>query len=195
MYNAFFNKVSSRINSENIGGLVSFCGSLCPLASGDIQSVAAAIAFAAAETGFMLRGHTAAGYSLGALGFAAGDIVLATSEAVSGNPALQASLLMMGAAWGIGTLRAPLERLASTERLAPAFRRAASVTARLIPPIVGSSCLATRLPGLGTALASGNYVIASAIGLWGISDVLCGRLQSHAASVLAWTRNILKPEM
>lgn len=174
-----------RFSSENIGGVLSFTGSIIPIVSGDIHSIAAAIAFAVAEVTFMFKGHTHAGYSIGALAFAAGDIVLASSDAVASNPALRTALLLMGAAWAVGILRAPLHKLAMVEGLSPTFHRVAGDVSRLIQPTVGASCLALRLPGLVTAAMGGNYLIATAITLWGASDVLCGRLQSYVKALVS----------
>lgn len=152
--------------SENIGGGVSFVGSTIPALNGDTESLVAAGLFAGSEITFMRAGHKTEGYSLGAAGLCGGDFVLACSDSVSGNPALQASLLAMAAVWGVAATRYPIEAMG--------FNRVAGA----IPPVTGAASLSMRVPGIMTAAGAGNYPVMVAIGCWAISDVLCGRLQN-----------------
>lgn len=182
----------SGLKSENIGGILSFAGSLLPLAAGDVQSIAAAACFAFSEVTFARAGHTVKGYSLGAAGFAIGDYLLAASAATQANTALQLALVAMGAAWTIGVLRYPLEAVAAaSSNNRPVLARRAAAASRVIQPVVGVSCLALRVPGLLTAAAGRNVLMLGAIGLWAASDVLCGRLQRYAVPATRYLKSLL----
>lgn len=169
------------LRSEQVGGLLSLAGSFLPVAAGDVQSVAAAGMFLAAEICLVRAGHKVGGYSSGAAAFAAGDFMLAASPAVANNPALQASLIAMGAVWAIGAARYPIYVIAkNTLSSRPAFSRAAQKTADIIQPFVSVSCLILRAPGLASSISGGTHLMTGALTLWTLSDIFTGRLQHYA---------------
>lgn len=172
-------------NSENIAGIISLLSSTSLIFTGDSKSMAAAGIFTAAELTLARFGHKVEGYAAGATLFAAGDLTLAFSSAIQNETALQTTLLVMAAAWGVGALRYPFERAAKAKD---------SVTlqkiADTLPAICGTTNLLLRLPGIYSALHAEKNIIAGAITGWGIADILTGRLQERARSVY---RAVFKP--
>lgn len=143
-------------------------GSLIVLAAGDMQGIFSTLLFLASELILTRKGHESWGYSLGCAGLSLGDFLLCFSHATSGNPALQVTMALMASAWVLGALRYPLERI-SMRKLAG-----------LIPPLVGSTNPALRIPALCTAIFTGdhfNAVMFASNVFWGISDILLGRVQ------------------
>ena len=182
-------KISEYIKnySENIAGVVSLGGSSVLLLAGNTQSVVAASVFTVAELVLARTGHKTAGYSAGAALFAAGDLTLAFSESVQDGSALQISLLGMTAAWAAGALRYPFEQAAKatgSEKL--------QAVADALPVVCGTGNLALRLPGLFSAAHAGNYIVATAIGAWGVADALAGRLQERVSKIYKGIRDTQK---
>lgn len=179
IYNRFKN-----MKSENWGGLSSFAGSTLVLAVGDIAGAVSTALFTASEYAFYRKGHTSLGYSAGMAGLALGDAVLIFSAASAGNTLLQFSLAALSVTLAVGALRHPL-RLAAFYCAKNSRRDTAKTLfkmARAIPPFVGTASLIQRIPTLYHALFSGekiNTVLAAAVSLWGLSDILNGRLQSN----------------
>ncbi len=180
-------KLIMKLKSENIGGILSFIGSLIPILAGDVHSVVAALLFFFAEVMFMRKGHTTAGYSLGALGFAGGDYVLAAATTLGDNTSLRIVLVLMAVSWTVGVLRWPLEKISQCfqqDKISKRLKRAAD----LIQPLVGVSNVVMKLSGVVTAALGGNFLILIATSLWAMADVLCGRLQDYALSMVRTLR-------
>ncbi|MGB4106867.1 MAG: hypothetical protein WBK55_03630 [Alphaproteobacteria bacterium] len=167
-----------KAHSENIAGAVSLLGSSALMLRGDTKSIAAAIVFTAAELTLARYGHTTKGYAAGAVAFAVGDLTLAFSDSVEEGSFLQMTLQGMAAAWAVGALRYPFERAAQATKSLKLQQ-----VADTLPAICGTANLALRLPGIFSALAANQKIVACAITAWAISDVLAGRLQERVGSV------------
>lgn len=169
----------SQIKSENAAGIISLMGSTALAFHGDVNNVISAAVFTAAEVTIARYGHKTAGYSAAATLFAAGDLTLAFSDSVEGGSALQITLLGMAGAWSLGALRYPLDKVAEKYKMGGLGK-----IAETLPAVCGSGNLALRLPGIFSAAASQNYILAGAIAAWGVADVLAGRLQQRVKPLL-----------
>lgn len=162
----------AEMKSENIGGLLSMAGSCLFLFGGDANGVIVTLSFLAAEVVLVRYGHLRAGYSAGCAFFAFGDALAVSSEIASGNFLFQATLAIMAVAWVIGIARGPLAWWGARLRNSNLVKAADK-----LQPIVGAAILALRLPSLLTALIGASYLAAAAVALWGVADILIGRLQ------------------
>lgn len=165
--------------SENLAGMISLGGSTLLFFSGDMKSATAAAIFTAAELTLAKAGEKSAGYSAGALMFAAGDLTLAFSDSVQDGSSLQMTLIGMSAAWGIGAMKYPTEKAAeylNSERLKKVSASLASVA--------GAGNLVLRVPGIIASAQAGEKLVTAAMSAWAVSDVLAGRLQESVKPVL-----------
>jgi hypothetical protein len=151
--------------SENIAGIVSLSGSLILIILGDIKSIMAAIAFTVAELILTRYGNKTFGYSLAALFFIIGNTLLIYSISLTGDTAVQFALWGMSFAWFIGFCRYFIEKIGRIN------------IADNLPAVTGSLNIIIKIPGIIFAYNSGDYVVATAIFLWMLADVLAGRLQ------------------
>lgn len=192
-----------KVSSENAAGAISLIGSTAVMANsfdfdwsklselstiaqtvsynGDPTNLIAAASFTAGEISLMLRGHTTAGYSAGALGLAAGDAVLIFSDAAQGNTPLQISLAAMTAFWLVGASKYPLEKI--SERVQGNFKTATEKMANMAPKVCGFGNLGLRAPGIVTAAQGGNLPLAFGIACWATADILAGRLQDTVKEI------------
>jgi hypothetical protein len=167
------------MHSENIGGLVSMAGSCLFLLGGDTSGLIVTVSFLLAEIVLARSGHTRAGYSIGCALFSFGDALAVTSEVAKDNSAFQITLAAMAATWAIGALRAPIAWYGARCGL-PNFVRVADA----LQPLVGTTTLILRLPGMITAINGANYLGAAAVACWGAADMLVGRLQQCYGALL-----------
>jgi hypothetical protein len=121
--------------------------------------------FTAAEVTFAKLGNKTAGYSAGALMFATGDLLLANSSSLDGS-LLQYSLYGMSLAWGVGALKYPLEKIAEMNDSKLLYS-----IADITQSICGTVNLGLRVPGVVTSVIDGEYILTTAIYLWGVADV------------------------
>lgn len=152
-------------------------GSLLFVLGGDSFGLAVAVSFLFAEIVLTRYGHTRAGYSIGCLFFAFGDVIAIWSEVARDNSAFQITLAAMAAAWAVGAVRAPLAwqgHRSGNERMVR--------VADGIQVGVGAVTLALRFPGLIAAIVGASYLGAAAIACWAVADILVGRLQMAAFS-------------
>ncbi len=149
--------------------------------AGDPASIVGTFLFTAAELTFARYGHTRWGYSLGAAAFAAGDFLVALSPSVAANENLQTMLFGMAAAWAIGVVRAPLAAAAFYVKN-PNVQKVMTRVADGVQPVVGSLILLQRIPGIVAAFHGGNRLVGTAMLLWGVSDVLTGRVHKAVGS-------------
>jgi hypothetical protein len=174
----------SKLKSENLAGIISLAGSSALALSGDPASIAATVAFTAAEITMAVKGHTKTGYSAASALFAAGDFMLAASPAVMANKGLQMSLMAMGTAWGAGAMRAPLHKIADWMKdNRPKMAEHLKNIAEHIPTGVGAVNLSLRVPGAIAAATGQQWIVMGAITAWGCADVLAGRLQNTVADL------------
>jgi hypothetical protein len=159
-------------HSENVGGLVSMAGSCLFLLGGDKSGFIITASFLAAEIILTRSGHMRTGYSIGCALFSFGDAVAVTSRVAADNRAFQIALAAMAVTWALGALRGPLAWY-GTRRDNLSMVHFADA----LQPLAGVLTLALRLPGIIAAVSGGNLLGATAVALWGLADILLGRLQ------------------
>jgi len=153
-----------KLQSENVGGLISMVGSALFLFSGDVSGLVITGSFFGAEIIFAKWGHLRGGYSLACLLLAFGDALASIANVSAGNVIFQYLLLAMAGTWVIGAARWPV------------YQFLPSVGDKL-QPISGGLTLALRIPGIIAAFVGGNFLGMAAVTCWAIADVLIGRLQ------------------
>lgn len=150
--------------SENFAGIISLLGSTLLIILGDVKSIIAAIMFTCAELILTVFGHRTAGYSLAALFFIIGNILLIYSASLIENSGVQMSLWGMSFAWFIGTCRYFVE-LWSRKSNTPRGVKLAND----MPAVTGSINIFFKFPGVIFAVSGGDYIVAIAIGCWILS--------------------------
>jgi hypothetical protein len=97
--------------------------------------------------------------------FIIGNTLLIYSISLTGDTAVQFALWGMSFAWFIGFCRYFIEKIGRIN------------IADNLPAVTGSLNIIIKIPGIIFAYNSGDYVVATAIFLWMLADVLAGRLQ------------------
>ena len=173
------------LKSENVGGLVSMAGSCLFIVGGDSSGLLVTFSFICAEIVLARYGHYRSGYSIGCLLFSIGDVLAINSEVAKGNHEFQIVLGIMATVWALGALRSPIAWYA--ER----FKRPYwMVVADGLQPLIGTTTLILRIPGLITAFVGGNYLGGIAVACWAASDILVGRLQYSAQDALRRIKSV-----
>ena len=169
-------------HSERIAGTIGLIGSMAVLFNGGVESVIATNAFIMGQIIFMLKGHKAWAYSLGALCFMTGDIALIVSDAVQMNMPLKIALAGIALGWLVGSTRGALKW--SSRYFNKEWKKKIIKFASGIQRAVGINNISFRLIVIVTGIIGHNYSIAIAMSIYCIEDMLAGRIQEKSAPKL-----------
>ena len=164
------------MKAENWGGLIGLLGSSLCLISGDIEGVAASVAFVSTEVILTYKGETSGGYSLGNAVASMGECLFLFSSVTVGNPSVQGLTIFYGLLWFVAALRYPVEQMGKRLTLKH-IGNTLQLTANAIPPITSVISFTFRLPVLCAAAFAGDHfngIMFFSTLLWATADILLG---------------------